>query len=84
MAATQACKEAIWLKTFMKEACEEQEKIVIFSDNQASMALMKNPVYHARTKHIDIQFHFVRELIEAQEVEFEYCSTHELASKLPY
>ena len=57
-----------------------KRKIITFSDNQASMALMKNPMYHARTKHIGIQFHFVRELIEAQEVEFEYCTTHELAA----
>ena len=36
---------------------------------------MKNPTYHARTKHISVQFHFVRELIEAGELEFKFIGT---------
>ena len=36
-----------------------------------------NPVYHARSKHIELQDHFVREKIESQEIELIYCNTSE-------
>jgi hypothetical protein len=37
---------------------------------------MKNPTYHARTKHISVQYHFVRELIEAGELDFKFVGTN--------
>ncbi|HVX00094.1 MAG TPA: Ty1/Copia family ribonuclease HI, partial [Candidatus Babeliaceae bacterium] len=64
MAATQATKEAIWFRQFFFELGMVHiwdESSVIFSDSQGSIALVKNPEYHQRTKHIDIQHHFVRE-----------------------
>ena len=42
-------------------------------DNQGSMHLVKNLEYHMRTKHIDIQHHFIREAIEMKKVELMYC-----------
>jgi len=67
MALTQACKEALWVKRFVREIADisGQAKITspitIFADNQGSMALAKNPEFHSRTKHISIQQHFIRE-----------------------
>jgi hypothetical protein len=40
--------------------------------------MTKNPTQHARTKHIDVQHHFVRKRVENSEVTFEYCSTEEM------
>jgi hypothetical protein len=81
MAATQATKEAIWLRRFLQEIGLQQiGPTPIHSDSQGSIALIKNPVHHARTKHIDIQHHFVREKCESEEVEFIYCSTAEMAA----
>ena len=48
---------------------------MLHCDNQRCIAIAKNPVFHARTKHIEVQYHFVQELIDHEEVEFEYCST---------
>jgi hypothetical protein len=76
IAATQAAKEAIWLRTFLRELHIEQKvATLIFSDSQGSNALIRNPVYHARTKHIDIQYHFVREHVQAGILSFHFCTT---------
>ncbi len=40
--------------------------------------LSKNLVYHARTKHINIQHHFVREKVEQKQVELKYCPTNKM------
>ena len=40
----------------------------MFFDSQSAIYLVKNQVYHARTKHIDVRYHFVREIIEEGEV----------------
>ena len=38
--------------------------IQLLGDNKASLALVKNPEYHQRTKHIDIQYHYIRQVYE--------------------
>ena len=48
---------------------------MIYCDNQGAIALAKNPLFHARTKHIDIQHHFVREKVAEGDVELEYVAT---------
>jgi hypothetical protein len=82
MASTQATKEAIWMNKLMKELgyMKEKKAMVIRCDNQGAISLTKNPTQHARTKHIDVQHHFVRERVENGEVTFEYCSTEEMVA----
>ena len=54
--------EAIWLRRLLQDVGEEQkEPTMIKCDNQSSIKLANNLIYHARTKHVDAQFHFVRE-----------------------
>jgi hypothetical protein len=53
-------------------------KDVVYEDNQGAIALAKNPEYHARTKHIDIQYHFVRECVENGRITLEYCETADM------
>jgi Reverse transcriptase (RNA-dependent DNA polymerase)/gag-polypeptide of LTR copia-type/Integrase core domain/GAG-pre-integrase domain len=81
MASTQATKEAIWWRTFLKELkVNTSSAILIFSDSQGSIALGKNPEYHARTKHIDIQHHFVREHVSNGTVVFQFITTDDMAA----
>ena len=62
---TQATKEAVWLKRLLDQLNPQEHRyaVIIFCDNQGAMALAKNPQFHARTKHIDIQHHYVREQV---------------------
>ncbi len=82
MANTQATKEAIWItKLMMDLRCMEKKKVmVIRCDNQGAISLTKNPIHHARTKHIDVQHHFVQERVENGEVQFEYCPTEHMVA----
>ena len=46
-------------------------------DNKSSIKFAHNPIYHARSKHIELQHHFVRENTKYKEIELTYCSTSE-------
>ena len=76
---TNATKEAIWLRRLLNEirpeTVNELQATIIYCDNQGAIALAKNPQFHARTKHIDIQHHFVREKINEGAVQLEYIET---------
>lgn len=77
MAATQAFKEAIWLKKLMEELGHKQEKILLYCDSQSALHIARNPAFHSRTKHIDVQYHFVREVVEDGSVDFQKVHTKE-------
>ncbi|GKF02958.1 hypothetical protein Tco_0029881 [Tanacetum coccineum] len=64
VAADQASKEAVWLKMLLEELEHKQEKITLFCDNQSALYLARNPAFHSKTKHIRVQYHFVREKME--------------------
>ena len=83
MALTAATKEATWLRHLLKDLGYEQPgPTVIYEDNQGTIAIAQNPCHHKRTKHIDIQYHFTREKIEAGEVTLEYIATEEQVADL--
>ena len=64
MSLAAATQEAIWLKRFVEELkIYAEEAVLIHQDNQGAIALVKNPVFHQRTKH-----HFVREKVEDKDI----------------
>jgi hypothetical protein len=79
MAASHATREAIWLRRFLDElGFQQTAPTLIYSDNQGCIAMSKNPVHHQRTKHIDIQHHFVRDEVNNNTVTFKYLPTNEM------
>jgi hypothetical protein len=64
MAASHACKEAIWLKGLLGEFGRMQDKVKVFCDSQSAIHLARNPAYHSKTKHISIKYHFVRQVVD--------------------
>jgi len=51
--------------------------VVIYCDNINSILLANNPVYHARTKHIEVHYHFIREKVIAKEINLIHVSTED-------
>ena len=77
IALSEATKEAIWLRKLLKDFRIPVGAIPLYEDNQACIKILENPVYHARTKHIGIKVHLVRDYFEKGEIVVPYISTHE-------
>lgn len=87
MALTEATKELKWIRTLLAELGHsngnsngDEPPTDLFSDNQSAIALAKNPVSHARAKHIDIRHHFVREAIQDKVIWVQYIPTTEMTA----
>ncbi|GJZ85961.1 ribonuclease H-like domain, reverse transcriptase, RNA-dependent DNA polymerase, partial [Tanacetum coccineum] len=91
IAATAAATQALWLKRLLSKLTHTQEeKITIQVDNKSAIALMKNPVFHGRSKHIDTKYHFIRECVEREDIQVEFLEIYsssrfgnEAKSRLP-
>uniref|UniRef100_A0A2N9HJ76 Integrase catalytic domain-containing protein n=1 Tax=Fagus sylvatica TaxID=28930 RepID=A0A2N9HJ76_FAGSY len=82
MAVAEAAKEALWLKGLVKELGLNQGGVQMHCDSQSAIYLAKNQVYHARTKHIDVRFHKIRELIVTGDIVLEKVHTSENAADM--
>ena len=68
MAITDAFKEAIWLQGLLREINLLQGKVKVFSDSQNAIHLCKNPIFHERTKHVNVKYHFVRNQVSDETI----------------
>jgi hypothetical protein len=83
MACAAAVQEAIWLRLLMNDLDMVQgDATVIHNDNQGTIALSKDPVYHARSKHIDIRHHFVQERVAAGDIVLRYMPSTEMPADM--
>ena len=74
-------KEALWLRTLLTDAFGTTiSATTLFSDNQAAIALTRDHQYHARTKHIDVRYHFIRWVIEQGSLRIIYCPTDDMVA----
>jgi len=84
MALKESTKESLYLQNFLKElfSSKSLQSFEIFNklniiktDSLSAIELAKNPIYHARTKHVDITYHFVRENLLNNNIELVYENT---------
>ena len=54
----------MWLAHLVGDLGVTVEKPMLHYDSQSAIMLAKNPVFHAKTKHVDVKYHFIREVIE--------------------
>ncbi|XP_068317241.1 secreted RxLR effector protein 161-like [Pyrus communis] len=65
VSAAEATSQAIWLRFVLEDFEEEQAAATsLFCDNTSAIAMSKNPVFHQKTKHIGMKFHFIRDAIQ--------------------
>ncbi|GJQ98231.1 retrovirus-related pol polyprotein from transposon TNT 1-94 [Tanacetum coccineum] len=77
-AVTSAARQALWLRKLLVDFdCEQKGATKIFCDNRSAIAMAKNPAFHARTKHIDVQHHFIRHQVANNRIELKFCGTSE-------
>jgi transposase InsO family protein len=68
--AAMAAQESTWLKQLLKDLHQPTEyQVRIFCDNLSSIRLAENPVFHARTKHIEVHYHYIREKVLEGDIE---------------
>ena len=73
-----AAKEAVYIKSLLKELGHyKQNKLPLYTDNNGALLLAKNPIFHERTKHIAVKYHYIRDLINKGIIDLIYISTKE-------
>lgn len=76
MASCHTTKEIVWLRNLLNEiGTQQQYPTNLCCDNQSAIRLVFNPEFHKRTKHIDVQHHFVREKQADGSIEMQYLPT---------
>jgi len=76
IAVTHVVKQVLWHRSLLQELKIHVPKMsTIFSDNQATIAIARNPEYHACTKHIDIAYHFLRDHVQSGVLNLVYIVT---------
>lgn len=66
----------VWLNEVLKDLKVQIERpFVLQMDNTSTITLAKNPVSHGRSKHIDVKYHFVRDMVNKGKDELKYCKT---------
>ena len=78
IAASMACCEAVWLRKLFSELFQHVlDTTVILCDNQSGIRMTENPVFHDRSKHIDIRYHFIRDMVQRGAVRLDHIGTDE-------
>ncbi|CAL5326432.1 unnamed protein product [Camellia sinensis] len=78
VAAAACASQAVWMKRILEKlSLEESKCTTILCDNSSTIKLSKNPVLYGRSKHIDVRFHFLRDLTREGAVELVYCGTQD-------
>ena len=83
IAATHAAKEGIWLQRLITELYDVViTPTILHCDNQAALTLATTDNFHARTKHIDICYHFIRHSVETGAFKLVYCPTDDMIADI--
>ena len=84
IALCEASKQGQWLRTLLQEIGREKllggrgHRVQLFGDNQASLAIAADPMSHRRTKHIDVRYHYVRQLVAFGKMDVDYIPTEDM------
>ena len=78
IAACSASCEAIWLQKLSTYLFDlKMEATVILCDNQSCIKMMKNPLFHDKSKHMEIQYHYIHDMVQWGAVKLQYVGANE-------
>ena len=78
-----AVQEALWMKELIRDlGTGEMTAIEIMEDNQSAIHMASNPQFHGRTKHIELRYHFIRDIVGRGEVLLKYCPTEVMVADI--
>nr|GEX60171.1 retrovirus-related Pol polyprotein from transposon TNT 1-94 [Tanacetum cinerariifolium] len=69
------CAQILWMSTQLTDYGFHFDKIPMYCDSKAAIAISCNPVQHSRTKHIDVRYHFIKDKVEKGIVELFFVGT---------
>ena len=73
--AGSCCSQLLWIKKLLSDYGISQDTMVVYCNNSSAIDISKNPVQHSKTKHIEIRYHFIRDLVKRKIVSLEYIPT---------
>ena len=83
VALSRAAQEIVWIRRLLSDLTAIQgQATVLMEDNQGAICIAKNPVSHSRTKHIDVRYHYVREAVNDDIINLQYCPTQEMVADI--
>ena len=65
------------MRKFLEELGLQQEKYVVYNDSQSVIHLSKNSTFHSRSKHIDVRYHWIRDVLESKKLYIKKIHTSE-------
>lgn len=78
IAAAAAACQGVWLARLLTDMIgTESGAPELLVDNQSAVTLSKNPVFHERSKHIDVRYHYIRECVDEGRIIIDYTATEE-------
>ena len=78
VALSAAAQEGVWLRRFFDHlgvAKHAANPVLIYCDSQAAIAYTKDPKFHVKTKHIDIEYNYVKDMVARKDVNVQYIYT---------
>ena len=75
IATGSCCAQLLWMKKLLHDYGIYQDTMYVFYDNTSAINLSKNPFQHLKSKHIEIRYHFIRDLMEEKIVCLEFINT---------
>jgi len=75
IAITKAAKELLWMKKFLQELGLQQDRYLLYCDSQSVIHLSKNSIFHSRSKHIDVRYHWIRDALDEKLLQIEKIHT---------
>lgn len=83
VALSAASQEALWLKRLIGEITgEDTRPMELMEDNQSAICMATNPVFHGRTKHVELKYHFVRDQVTQGHIKLTYCPSERMVADI--